>query len=225
MGFLVEMQNETAPEWPHFRCSGDGVGSGRGWAWQENERRRPCFSSERDINAPAALVAMAIDGGEPRIGHPIPGIDRMLAVATLRKCAGNGFLLVFRNKCHCGSDHRIRPRLLLSALEYVHPDAIPALRAAHVPERLLREPCIHRRGEVPIPDDEDALKALLADAEHRGKVKRRIALSKNLPFFERDPGRTYLAQVRFSLAYARKSGIPFSLDTAQKSPIQEYLTL
>lgn len=226
MGFWLESQNESPPAWPHFRCAGDAMGEGRGWAWQENERRRLCFSSERDINAPAALLAMAIDGGEPRIGHPIPGIDRMMAVVTLRRCAGNGFLLVFRDKCPCGSDHRIRPRLILSAFAHVHPLAIPTLRAARVPERLLREPHIIRRGDGPLPTTDDELRAMLAADPRKGaKVKRQLALSKNLPVYEGNAERTRLAQIRFALAYASKIGLPLPLDIAQTSPIQQYLTI
>lgn len=225
MGFRLETEG-TPPEWPHFRCTGDGIGEGRGWAWHEDPAKRRCFSSDRDVNAPPALVAAAIDHGAPGVGHTLSGIDRLLAVTNLRRTARDGFLRVFPDKCPvCDGNHRYRPSRLLLAVEHVHPLAIPALRSAHVPERLIREPLIIRKDDVPIPTDEAALKALLADSKEGRRVKRRLALSKNLPFYEGDPDRTRLAQIRFALAYARKVGIQVRLDTAQTSPIQEYFVI
>lgn len=174
------------------------------------------------MNAPAILVAMAIDSGEPRIAHSIPGIDRMLAVVMLRRYARDGFLRVFRNECSCGSDHRVRAKLIMPAFDRIHPLAIPALRAAHVPENLLREPRVYRRGEK-LPEDKEALRALLEDPVKGRRAKRLMQLAKHIPVYEGDEERTRLAQVRFALAYARKNRITLDLDAAKVSPIQELL--
>jgi len=204
-GFLLN-EEDGPPKWPHIVCHGDANGEGAGWAWCVEVARRPCFSGE-SANAPAKLVAEAING----VG--LSGVDRMLAVVTLRQETGGGFLRIFRDPCPaCEGDHRKRVERLLHAERFIHAAALPFLRAANVPEVLIREPFFRQPNEEPLPLTLRELRRMLegADAQRKKKVKRRWELSKNIPVWVNDPNRTKMSQIRFAQMYAARRGV--SLD-------------
>lgn len=202
MGFRIRANGDEPPRWPHFICSGDGAGEGAGWAWHENAQKQRCFSADVAVNAPAEIVARAIDG------NGATGIDKLLAVVELRALARSGFLRIFPDRCPvCDGDHRKRVERLLIVAKHIHPSNYAILRSARVPEDRIREPCYHRRGDAPLPVDPEELKALFHNPETDKRVKRKVTLSKNLPVYVEDKERTRVAQVRFALAYARRSGI------------------
>ncbi len=204
-GYLLN-ENGSAPPWPHIVCHGDASGEGAGWAWCIDVVRRPCFSGE-SANAPAKLVADAINGAE------LSGVDRMLAVVALRQETGGGFLRLFRDPCPaCEGDHYKRVERLLYAERFIHAAAVPYLRAAMVPESLIREPFFRQSSDEPLPATIAELKRMLegADAQLKRKVKRRWQLSKNIPVWVNDPNRTKMSQIRFAQLYAARRGV--SLD-------------
>ena len=213
MGFkLRKTTDDTAPQWPHFVCSGNGAGDGAGWAWHDNVAKRRCFSSDVAVNAPAELVARAIDGGGAT------GIDKVLAVVELRSLTRTGFLRIFPNRCPvCDGDHRKRVEQLLIVSKHIPSSNYAILRAARVPGDRIREPCYHRVDDVPLPIDPAELKALLRSPETDKRVKRKVKLSKNIPVFIDDQERTRVAQARFAVAYARRHGI--ELDAIRSHPI------
>ena len=214
-GFLLT-ENGSAPPWPHIVCHGDASGEGAGWAWCVDVVRRPCFSGE-PANAKARLVANAINGGE------LSGIDRMLAVVALRQETGGGFLRLFRDPCPaCDGDHYKRVERLLYAERFIHVAAVPYLRAANVPESLIREPFFRQSSDEPLPATIQGLRQMLegSDAERQRRVKRRWKLSKNIPVWVGDPDRTKMSQIRFAQLYASRRGV--SLD-AVSGPMSQSL--
>src|SRR6185369_6676756 len=135
MPVLLAAESDAPPSHPHLICTGRaGDCDGRGWAWHDDEDRRACFSGDKPITADARLVANAIDGRE------LPGIDRILAIAELRKQTSERIIRrIFHEECPvCGANHLERAeRAIRAAREIVHPGAIPALRRARVAERWL----------------------------------------------------------------------------------------
>jgi hypothetical protein len=201
MGFATEETGGAPPEWPHIVCAGAADGSGSGWAWHEDMIRRRCFAAIT-VAAPASTVAAAIDGRE------LSGIDRVLAVVRLKEESCGSIRRVFGFPCAaCDGNHRERVQQILRSAPYIHPDAIPVLRAAMVPERFLRVVLIHKHNEEPLPRDAKELEKALADPRKQKDVKRRLALSKNLPVWPDDLALTRLAQIRFAQAYASRHGI------------------
>lgn len=200
MGFSLESEEGTRPEWPHFACAGDANGVGRGWAWHDDERRRACYSSDRMVAASAKTVSSALDDG-----RELPGIDRLLAIAELREEGGAACLRrIFPDPCpRCGADHWKRAERALLAVRHVASAAIPAIRAAHVPEGLIRVPLLREPG-FQVPSDERKLKEMLANPNLARKVKRHIRLRNNLPVWVGDPARTKLAQIAWATQYASK---------------------
>lgn len=200
MGFALETSGHGAPQWPHIVCAGDANLSGRGWAWHDAENRRRCYAMTGGLAASAIVVAAAIDG------HTLPGVDKILAIATLSEEIPGLMKRVFRRECAaCKRDHYQRAQWALMAVKYIHPDAVSALRRANVPERLMREPLIREVG-ARLPEDPEEIKRLLAneDTDHElaKKVKRAIRRAHNLPVWLNDPERTRLAQIAYARQYA-----------------------
>ena len=134
MGFRLEANGATAPNWPHISCFD-------GWAWHDKPDQLGCFSGEK-VAAPAQLVAEAIDG------RTLPGIDRILAVERLHQKIHAGIFRVFQKECSaCGSNHQERAKRLLRAVKVIHPTVIDLLREARVPESLLCQPRFRKHGE------------------------------------------------------------------------------
>lgn len=184
MGFALEANGALAPTWPHIICAGAADLSGRGWAWHDDESRRPCFVAE--VAAPADLVAAAIDGRE------LAGIDRLLAIARLREEIPGGLQRVFCKECPaCGGNHLERAARAIRAVKLIHPDAIEALRQAKVPESLLCEPYRRKKGAQGAVDP--------AKGERQSRAK---GLTVWLGDFER----TRLAQIAFASQYALRAG-------------------
>lgn len=188
MGYILEEEGGTAPSHPHIFCVGDANLKGRGWAWHNNPRYQPCYTTDA-VAAPAPLVAAAIDGRE------LPGVDRLLAIARLRHEIVSGYMRIFQNPCQaCGANHRERAERAIRILPHIHPGAVPTLRAAKVPEGCLREPRYMLRG-TPREREDD-------------KNARRKA--RCLPVWLNEPDKTRIAQIAFAIRYASSCGIVLS---------------
>lgn len=188
MGFALESDGATAPEWPHLRCGDAATGTGRGWAWHDDESRRSCFSGET-VAAPADLVANAIDG------RALAGVDRLLSIARLRERTPGGILRVFRNPCRaCGGNHWERAQRAIRSVGLIHPDAIDLLRRAQVPESFLCEPRYLKKGDL------------------RGEEPRKAR--RTLPVWKGDAVRTRAAQLIFASQYALENGIAMGVPEA-----------
>lgn len=184
------------PKHPHIRCAGGAGSEGRGWAWHGEPNRRGCYVGE--VAAGAELVSAAIDGRD------LPGIDRMLAVVTLQAESPASIRKLFRLPCPaCSANHRERVLQIIRAMEHIHPDAFPALRAAEVPEGRMRSPFFRDRN-VRVPEDPSEIKRLLADPEKRKVTERLLAASRNLPVWPEDRAKTRLAQMAYAKQYAMR---------------------
>ena len=187
MGYLLaDAEDAKPPPWPHVICAGGPCCEGRGWAWHDEIERRPCFAGI-EVAAPAELVARAIDGRE------LAGVDRLLAIEELHQESPGGLRRLFPIECPvCKGNHWERAKSARRAVRVVHPDAIAILRAARVPESLLREPRKRRPGQPEKPPS----------------VKRKRAPLKSLPVWLGDPVRTRVAQIAFARQYALEKGVP-----------------
>jgi hypothetical protein len=185
MGFALEENGGVAPAHPHIFCAGDENLKGRGWAWHDHPNYRDCYSTDA-VAAAAPLVAAAIDGRE------LPGVDRLLAIARLKKEVVAGYMRIFQNPCKaCGSNHRERAdRAIRVVQQYIHPGAVATLRAARVPEGNLREPRFLRHG-CQVEEDE----------------KSRKRKARCLPVWLGDPDKSRAAQILFAIRYASSCGI------------------
>jgi len=179
MGYCLEIDGGGMPPHPHIFCAGGPDLEGRGWAWHDDPRWQRCFSADA-VAAPAPLVAAAIDGRE------LAGIDRLLAIAELRQEISNGYLRVFRSPCPaCGANHRERADRACRVVRHIHPDVVPLLREARVPEGRLREPRYLRRGS-------------LAEDRKDRKDRQQSARARRIPVWPGDVERTRLAQLAFA---------------------------
>jgi len=182
MGFSLLDEGATVPPFPHITCVD-------GFAWADEEARRPCFSAS--VSAPTRIVAQAI-APSPTLS----GVDTILAVATLNHVQ---ICRIFSADCrHCQVDHQRRAlKCMKAARDYIHPDAIKHLRNAMVPEYLLLQPWIV---------NEDILRPDASEAEQKAFQRR----SNFLPLWRKDPERTLAAQIAFAMQYAKKksSGRP-----------------
>lgn len=195
MGYVLEENGGTAPKHPHIFCAGDENLKGRGWAWHDNLRYQECYSTD-SVAAAAPLVAAAIDGRE------LPGVDRLLAIAHLRRAVVAGYMRIFQNPCRaCGSNHRERADRAIRVVQHIHPGAIATLRAARVPEGCLREPRYIGLGYQKAEDEE---------------TRRRKA--KYLPVYLGDPDKTRVAQILFAVRYASSYGILLPPDSGTDVP-------
>ncbi len=195
MGLLLAVDDVAAPAWPAVLCAGGAGGDGRGYAWHDEPRRRPCFAGV-EVPAPAAIVAAAIDGRE------LAGIDRCLAILAL-KDEGGVFSLrrLFPHTCRvCGEDHEKRAAAALRVVDprarrdpYAHQGAIEALRHARVPDRFLFQPRLVR--------------PLLSGRERsRVELERLDRYRAHLPVFIGDPERTRIAQIAYAQRYEDQRG-------------------
>lgn len=211
MGFQLEIDNGSAPKWPHVFCVGDVDGRGRGWAWCDDLRRRACFGGGIQISVGADVVSAAINAQSA-------GVDRVLAVAEIEREVScrigtriirAGLFCLFRSPCPvCDANHFKSARYMLQAADAVHPGAVSALRAALVPEKLMREPHVCGTG---IPSDDNARAELLKKRpELVRKVNRFLRTRNNLPVWPDDPARTRMAQVAFAAQYALRAGLPLT---------------
>lgn len=178
--FSTLAEGAHPPDWPHIVCVGDG------FAWHREPRVRPCFVGE--VSVDASVVALAIDN------RHLPGIDRLLAIATLRESTSWTVVRrIFREKCPaCGANHlELAEQAIRVVRGIVHPGAIGALRDAGVPSGLLRKHRAMPRGPESPPKDE-------------AEAKRRARAMRYLPFVDGDATKTKAAQIAFAVQYGMR---------------------
>lgn len=202
MGFILQ-DDGVAPEHPSVFCIGAANGSGRGWAWHDNRRRQHCFSSALgDMAASADLVASAICAAD---------IDGMLSLAQLAQEMPGIISRLFPRQCPaCGGNHYKRAAQIKAAVKHIHDGAVKALRAAHVPEYLMRYPylCDDKTHDIANRlNDASAREKLPTDAATTKLVRRILRTRGNLPVWIGDPSRTKLMQIGYAHRYRLKKGM------------------
>lgn len=161
---------EPPPAWPHIICAGSG------YAWHDDPLRQACFTGEYAVDAPVASAAL--DGSD------LPGIDRIIAIKTLRESMTmTAICRMFPLECRvCGANHLERIETYLRAIErYIHPDMIEPFRASGIPARMLYKPFFANRRSAP------------------SKAKRKGDL--HIPVVLGDPDKTLAMQRAFLATY------------------------
>lgn len=201
MGFLLEEEGVVKPSHPHIVCAGGPELEGRGWAWHDDLRCQLCYSGT-EVAAPAPMVSAAMNGQE------LTGIDRLLAAAVLKQEIGMAIWRIFQKVCPvCGKDHRERVDRSCRIMKYIHPDAVPFLREARVPESHIRTPRQIKKGSraADLELEEQAKK--LGPKELKVFRRNQTRRNKSIPVCIGDPDRTRAAQIAFAIKHATDHGI------------------
>jgi hypothetical protein len=140
-------------------------------------------------------------------GQDLSGVDRLLAVAILKEHSGGAVVRLFPRTCPvCDNDHQERIHRSIRIVKQIHPDAVPFLREARVPETYIREPRYFYKGAKLKEEDEERLKEMTRDElkNFRRQQKRK---KQSLPVWVGDPDKTRAAQIAFAIRSATERGI------------------
>jgi hypothetical protein len=200
VGLALFDTGATAPSFPHIACTD-------GYAWMDEEVRRPCFSTT--IATSAIIVAHAIDPPPD-----MPAIDRIIACAQMN---GTQLARLFSAHCAaCGADHfQIAAKRIRVLRHYIHPGAIDHIRRAKIPERFIRQ--WHFIDEPELPPNASPK-----------QVKVREERERSLPVWRGDPERTLAAQIAWAMQYEineadpqRKGGLPRAVRLQNRRELRE----
>jgi hypothetical protein len=174
VGLSLFEDGATPPSFPHINCSD-------GFAWIDEEERRPCFDASVAVSA--IIVARAIAPAPD-----LPAIDRMIACAQMNQTQ---LRRVFPSECKaCGANHFEIPKAHLRIVrEYVHPEAVPHFREAKIPEYLLRRPHYLNEDEGP------------PEGASPKEIRAYEAMSRLIPVWRNDKERTLAAQIAWSMQF------------------------